>query len=89
MFTSWLGHCRPALALGAAVIVAACEPSYASYTLYRNSVLDAGMRLHIATFDAKDAEAYNRENCQIAADLFAQQPSVKVRYWCEKGRFQR
>lgn len=57
------------------------------FTLYRNSTVDAEMRLQIATFDAKDGEAYNRGNCWIAAELFKGQPGVKVRYWCEKGRF--
>jgi hypothetical protein len=57
------------------------------HAIYRNSVVGAGMRLHVATFDAGDEAAYNRENCQIAADLFKSQPNVGVRYWCEKGRF--
>lgn len=45
------------------------------------------MRIHVATFDAAETEAYNSENCRIAAELFQQQPNVKVRYWCEKGRY--
>jgi hypothetical protein len=57
------------------------------YTLYRSSAIDTSMRLHIATFDAKEDESYNRENCLIAASLFAAQPGVKVRYFCEKGRY--
>ncbi|MBF9029774.1 hypothetical protein HKCCE3408_05140 [Rhodobacterales bacterium HKCCE3408] len=56
-------------------------------TLYRNSVLDQTMRVHVATFDADDGERYNAENCQIAAHLFQNQPGVTVRYWCEPGRF--
>ena len=59
------------------------------YTLYRNSVLDTNMRLHVASFDTADGEAYNHENCQLAADLFQQQPGVKTRFWCEKGRFRK
>lgn len=59
------------------------------FTLYRNSVVGVDMRLHVATFDAADGEAYNRENCWIAAELFKSQPNVRVRYWCEKGRFRK
>jgi hypothetical protein len=58
------------------------------YTLYRSSPLDATMRIHMATFDAADGDNYNAENCRISSELFAKQPGVTVRYWCEKGRFQ-
>jgi hypothetical protein len=47
------------------------------------------MRIHVATFDAADGDKYNRENCNLARDLFAQQPGVTVKYWCETGRFRR
>ncbi|CAM3534802.1 hypothetical protein THPR109532_14530 [Thalassospira profundimaris] len=48
------------------------------------------MRIHMATFDAAENSAtYNQENCQIAADLFSQQDGVTVRYWCEKGEYQK
>jgi hypothetical protein len=57
------------------------------FTLYRTSPVDASMRLHVATFDAKENENYNWENCLLAANLFAAQPGVKARYFCEKGRF--
>jgi len=60
-----------------------------TYTLYRNSVLDSSMRIHVSTFDATDGDKYNQENCEIAASLFRQQPAVTVRYWCEKGRFRK
>ena len=43
--------------------------------------------MHVATFDAKGDEAVNRENCDIAQDLFAEQPGFAFRWWCEKGRF--
>ena len=56
-------------------------------TLYRNSVLDENMRLHIATFDTNNGGAYNWENCQLAAKLFQAQPGVTTRFWCEKGKF--
>ena len=59
------------------------------YVLYRNSVVDESMRLHIATFDASEAENYNRGNCDQARELFQAQPSVKTKFWCEKGRFRK
>jgi hypothetical protein len=64
------------------------------YTLYRNSGTDmtetghSAARIHIATFDANEAGAYNPENCEIASKLFKQQYGVtRVNYWCEKGRY--
>ena len=59
------------------------------YTLYRNSVLDENNRIHVATFDADEEEDYNKGNCDIAQGLFQQQPTVKVKYWCEKGYFKK
>jgi len=55
------------------------------YTLYRNSVLDKSSRIHIATFDSKEGNGYNMANCNIAQDLFQNQPFVETRFWCEKG----
>jgi len=59
------------------------------FTLYRNSVTDEDMRIHVATFDAAEEEAYNRGNCEIARGLFQSQPGVTVKYWCEKGRYRK
>lgn len=75
------------LAVGA---VAEARP----YTLYRTSpniggINGDGARIHIATFDTKDGDAYNKENCEIAAALFQRQPNVRVRYWCELGTYRR
>jgi hypothetical protein len=47
------------------------------------------MRLHVATFDANEQEEYNRENCEVAARLFAAQAGVKTKFFCEKGRFRK
>ena len=47
------------------------------------------MRLHVATFDAADGEAYNRGNCDQAKELFQAQPGVKTKFWCEKGRYRK
>jgi len=40
--------------------------------------------LMIATFDAPEGAAYNRENCEIARVLFQEQPGVIVRYFCHE-----
>jgi hypothetical protein len=76
-----------AVALTLFSLPASSEDDASVYTLYRTSPADASMRFHVATFDAKEAESYNRENCLVAANLFAAQPGVKARYFCEKGRF--
>jgi hypothetical protein len=58
-------------------------------TLYRSSMVLSNARLHMATFDAAESFEYNWENCQLTAGLIQQQPGVKVRYWCERGRYRR
>jgi hypothetical protein len=73
--------------------VAAVAAEDEVYTLYRSAVPLPGaelplLRIHIATFDAEgNGPGYNFENCNIAADLFSQQPGVVVRYWCERGLY--
>lgn len=59
------------------------------YTLYRDSVVDRTMRIHVATFDATDGASYNRENCAQARDLFQSQPGVNTKFWCEPGRYKK
>nr|WP_294839747.1 hypothetical protein [uncultured Methylotenera sp.] len=77
----------------APIILSACSLSGASderiFTLYRNSVTNENMRIHVATFDASEDEAYNRSNCEQAQLLFQAQPEVKNKFWCEKGRFKK
>ena len=85
----WKSRC---LSFGFALLLSGCG-SDNTYTLYRSgaggsSVADE-MRIHVATFDADEKAAYNRENCDVAKDLFQNQPGVTVRYWCEKGRFRK
>lgn len=60
--------------------------SWPVFTLYRNSVTDESMRIHVATFDASENEEYNRGNCEQALALFQAQPGLKVKFWCEKRR---
>ena len=64
---------------------------------------DDTLRIHVATFDATHLDAaqnakYNLANCKFAHDLFtSSQPhyhgsifgGIKIRYWCEKGRFRK
>lgn len=59
------------------------------FTLYRNSVTNENMRIHVATFDAAEKEEYNRGNCEQAQVLFQAQAGVKVKFWCEKGRYKK
>jgi hypothetical protein len=68
------------------------KPKGVIYTLYRSSptvgsISGEDARIHVATFDAAEDKNYNRDNCETARDLFASQPGVTVRYWCERGRF--
>lgn len=77
----------------APIVLSACSLSGASdmqiFTLNRNSVTNENMRIHVATFDASEDEAYNRGNCEQAQLLFQAQPDVKTKFWCEKGRFKK
>lgn len=83
------GIAKCATVLGmAGLIIAGCTDG-SDFTLYRNSALDEAARIHVASFDARDGEAYNRGNCEIAQSLFQQQPGAKTRFWCEKGRFRK
>lgn len=56
------------------------------FTLYRGSETGP-LRIHVATFDSANGATYNRESCDLAQRLFAAQRGVRVRYWCEFGRF--
>ena len=68
----------------------------ATFALYRNSLVINGetWRLHIATFDTRSSffvderdSYYNKENCDLVASLFQNQQDVKIKFWCEKGRY--
>lgn len=72
------------------LLLIGCDGFDTTYTLYRSSAgSNKDMRIHVATFDAKESESYNRENCQITEELFQKQPGVTVKYWCEKGKFKK
>ena len=58
-----------------------------TYTLYRSSLVSGIKRVHVGSFDAADGDEYNRENCQLAAQLFQSQGGVETKFWCEKGAY--
>jgi hypothetical protein len=66
-----------------------CVSDNDTFTLYRNSLVDENMRIHVASFNAADGDAYNRENCEQAQQLFQAQPGVKTKFWCEKGSYKK
>jgi hypothetical protein len=82
-------YCLATLLLATLPTVANAQTDAEVYTLYRNSVLDSSMRIHVASFDTTDGADYNSENCNVAADLFQRQEGVITRYWCEQGHYRR
>ena len=82
---------RIALPLLAATALVGCgsprSDDAGAYTLYRTSVVSGVTRVHVATFDAKDGGAYNRENCEQVASFYSAQPGIETRFWCEPGFF--
>lgn len=76
-------------ALSALASVSSAATTDSTYTLYRNSVTDQSMRIHVATFDSADGGDYNRENCAQAVLLFQAQAGVRTKFWCESGRFKK
>lgn len=74
--------------LGSTIFLASCSDDGA-YTLYRDSPVSTAMRVHVATFNTSGGESYNKENCQLAEQLFQKQPGVTVKFWCEKGTFRK
>lgn len=75
------------LVLSVALVASACREGGEPYTLYRSSAIKEHVRIHVATFDADAGSHYNKDNCEIARELFQIQPGVTVRYWCEQGRY--
>ena len=80
---------RTLLPLTFIALLVGCDSSGDTFTLYRNSVMGEKMRIHVASFNAADGEAYNRGNCEQAQLLFQAQPGVKTKFWCEKGLFKK
>lgn len=61
-------------------LIVDCSSSNDTFTLYRNSVTDEKMRIHVASFNAADGEAYNRDICEQAQQLFQAQSGVKTQF---------
>ncbi len=76
-----------------------CGTSAPPFTLYRNSPLDPSVRVHWATFDAKESNrSYNLNNCQMAARVLNANASARAEaggqvrdpsfgFWCEPGTY--
>ena len=87
------------LAIGMVFLIAGCRDRAQPFTLYRNSNVDASMRIYFATFDANgSAGDYNMTNCEMAARLLNanihalakanQRPDpASLGFWCEPGQF--
>lgn len=87
------------------IFISACAMDAGTeYTLFRSgvdlvaNVHDEALRIHVATFDANQNSEYNLANCEFAQEFFnANQPhyrgsiygGIKIKYWCEKGRFRK
>lgn len=80
---------RMLLSFSLVALMAGCDSDNQTFTLYRNSVMDANMRIHVGSFNAEDGDAYNGGNCEQAKQLFQAQPGVKTKFWCEKGAFKK
>ena len=88
------------IAVIAFLFLASCgDRTPSEYTLYRSSPLSKGMRIHFATFNAREQTtayrnaSFNLENCRMTAELLnanvaklnnGKQPA---RFWCERGPF--
>jgi hypothetical protein len=89
-YSAWLAATCAVIAVVFSIATASgSTPDVKVYTLYRNSVTDEQMRIHVATFDALESGEYNRGNCEQAQLLFQNQAGVKTIFWCEKGRFEK
>lgn len=83
------------VAAGAAIGIALCAAAVGCtgrddrYTLYRDSAVDPTQRVHVATFDAADGDAYNHDNCEAARAVFQAHPDIRTKFWCEKGHFKK
>lgn len=84
---------RTFLAVAMLLALSGCDqPTQSVVTLYRNSILDPSLRIHLATFDADNgstSQQYNSENCFEAADLYSHNDPQHKRFWCELGQFKK
>jgi hypothetical protein len=80
---------RSLLLFASLLISSGCVREADIYTLYRNSIFNQYDRYHIATFDTVNGHDHNKENCEIAKELFQKQPHVTTKFWCELGRYKK
>lgn len=86
------------LALTAFMILAACskptpdadrDSGKYPYTLYRGGVIDAAVRIPIASFKTSGERIeWNKENCEKVTILMTEAQKNElhpVRFWCESG----
>lgn len=77
------------------LLLVGCADGDDVWTLYRSSLVDSKLRIHVATFDEGSPPirdhgiTYNQGNCFLARDLFQAQPGIKTTFWCENGRFRK
>ena len=70
------------------VVLAGCDAgNERTYTLYRESAAPSSNRIHVATFDADESEEFNCGNCEKTREPFQAQRGLRIRFWCEKGRY--
>lgn len=78
--------------------LAGCGNASGEVTLYRNSPIDATMRVHFASFNAEESIDFNFQNCMMAARLLnanvaalAEEQGKTVDptagFWCEAGAY--
>lgn len=84
---------KPTAYLLLPLALAGCAGSTGPHaTLYRSSQLSSE-RVHWASFDADEADRYNRENCELAARLLNRNLEAlnggraPMHFWCEDGGY--
>lgn len=94
---------RPWIVVGL-IILSACNSQSSgsqagAYVLYRNSNFDTSVRVHWATFNARESDPnYNANNCGMAARLLnanlaasakaeGKAPHPGLGFWCEPGTY--
>ncbi|MGN6357433.1 MAG: hypothetical protein ACTHLU_08135 [Novosphingobium sp.] len=94
-----MGRFERLVILGALALAGCGSGAPETYTLYRNSNVSHAMRIHWATFDAPDGNAYNLNNCLMAARLLNANVSALAKseghprdtslgFWCEGGAYE-
>ena len=79
----------PHLVVASAIVLADAVSLEAVFTLYRNSALDASIRMHVATYDTDQGSSHNRENCWTAQKPFQVLNGVAEGFCAIKDRLMR